>query len=94
MYNDGDGLPDLLEFALGRSPSVRDDHPIHTENGKIIARFTPEVVSGVTCRLERSSDLRTWESIASLGNLTPGQEVVIEHQITRSKDFIRLVVSQ
>jgi hypothetical protein len=61
---DGDGVPNLLEMALGRAPGVPDGlPPLAWVDGSL--RFTlAEIFPAATrLRLEQSTDLSTWQPV-------------------------------
>ncbi|MEI6862594.1 MAG: cadherin repeat domain-containing protein, partial [Verrucomicrobiota bacterium] len=67
---DGDGVSNLLEYALGRSPNVAESAPPFTmaaEGGNMVYRFTrPRTATGLTYQFQSSTDLVTWTHIATV----------------------------
>ena len=61
---DGDGCPNLLEYAFGTSPlTANPTQPTtcHVAGGQCVLRFTrPKWVTGITYTLQRSNDLLSW----------------------------------
>lgn len=82
--NDGDLYPDLLEFALGGVPgsghSPAPDSIVIGENGGEVTLVIkrPGDLSGITYRVETSSDLATWHPGAS-GTPRGTDELVFEN---------------
>lgn len=62
---DGDGLPNLFEYALGANPRVADTGPIlAVEDGHLTLTFTrPRDLPDVTCTVEVSDDLVSWTAV-------------------------------
>jgi hypothetical protein len=63
---DGDGISNLMEFALAGDPKTVDLSilPVaERQNGTLALRFQrPALIAGVTYRVEFSSDLKNWSS--------------------------------
>ena len=71
---DGDGLSNLMEYALGHGPADAADWSLPiagSSAGRISLSFTPEIVSGLSYIIEASSDLSTWEPTDITSNLMP-----------------------
>lgn len=67
---DGDGLPNLIEYALGGSPTNPADTNIlpradTSENG-LNLNFTPQVIEGLTYIIEASPDLFDWSDASDV----------------------------
>lgn len=63
---DGDGLPNLLEYALGLNPLAADPPPLQlsASTAKILLTYTrPAGMPGLTYEIERSPDLATWTTL-------------------------------
>lgn len=62
---DGDGLPNLIEFALGTDPSIPSIPPVASTVSDGHLQFTfefPAGVTGVITTVEVSDDLSNWQS--------------------------------
>ena len=72
---DRDGLPNLLEYALGLSPSLVDATPdtlpqLTGHSGALSFRYTrSKTATGVSYGVETSSDLQSWSAAASAPTL-------------------------
>ena len=82
--DDGDGISNLLEFALGLDPAGQTDHrflPHRDESGFFVYRRNT-LAKDLSFAVEVSTDLKTWTSGSRTGNLTsfrpvgPGVEEV------------------
>ncbi len=93
---DGDGMSNLMEYALGYGPTDSSDcsWPTAGRSGsRLSLTFTPEVVSGLTYIVEASSDLSKWSPINITGNLTPGAEYTHTDAAVSGQRFLRLKVT-
>ena len=67
---DRDGLPNLVEYALGTSPvSAGSSAPpvVGRSADRLTLRFTPQVVAGLTYAVQTSPDLATWTTTPLAG---------------------------
>ena len=66
---DGDGVPNLLEYALGRLPNVAENAPPITmvqEGANLVCRYTrPKTTTGLTYQFQSSNDLVSWTPVAA-----------------------------
>jgi hypothetical protein len=97
---DGDGLANLLEYALGTAPDSSASRPNLTSqisDLKLQLTFTPQR-SDVTYTIEASSDLSDWSNQTVLTGLTLGTPYTYTDTValggTTTKRFLRLKVSQ
>jgi len=101
LDSDGDGLANLLEYALGTSPIVPNSGRLTTltaQNGQFVFRFTrPKWVTGITYTVQVSTNLVTWTN-------SPNQPVVesstatndtltVTFAVDAAWRFMRLVVT-
>ena len=99
---DGDGVPNLLEFALGRSPAVVEAAPplsLALENGSLVARFTRlRNATGVTLFLQSSTDLVNWTTLTTSPTVESTAGLLDTMRLTLPADaaryFLRLQVTQ
>ncbi len=96
---DGDGLANLLEYALGLNPNTPDTGAVQwtQEGGTYVFRFTrPKFTTAISYSVETSADLATWTSSASvLESSTDTSETwKATVQSAASKVFARLRVTQ
>jgi hypothetical protein len=95
---DGDGLNNLLEYALGSTPDSSASRPnlaSQISDSKLQITFTPQR-SDVTYTIEASSDLTTWSPL-TMPTLTVGQSTTVTDTVALgagTKRFLRLKVSQ
>jgi hypothetical protein len=73
---DGDGVNDIVEAALQRTPNGFDGPPLSVESGaggvKIILGSQPVDLKGWTIVIETSADLQTWTPApAAITAVTP-----------------------
>ena len=76
--DENDGLPNLVEFALGLNPLVSDIDAFPSvviDGGDLTLTYSKNLLlSGITCLVEYSTDLITWdpasESLVSSSNYT------------------------
>jgi len=96
---DGDGLKNLLEYALGGSPTNSASAPVPivaTSGNFLTLTFTPQVVNGLTYTVEASTNLSTWPDVTPLTNLIPGQIYIHTDSAdlgTQPRRFLRLKVT-
>jgi hypothetical protein len=97
---DGDGIVNLLEYALGSAPDSSASRPNLTSqisDLKLKLTFTPQR-SDVTYTIEASSDLSTWPDTTVLTGLTVGTPTTHTDTTalsgTTTKRFLRLKISQ
>jgi hypothetical protein len=78
---DQDGLPNLLEYALGKNPKVSDTAGIvpNVSGGKMLISFPCDATcTDITYTVQASSNLSTWTDIAkSVGGATTVPIVVL-----------------
>ena len=96
---DGDGIPNLVEYALGTLPGSAASHArpqLGTAANRLALTFTPEQTAGLRYIVEASDDLVTWTQTDITATIVEGQE----HTHTDSADtsttphrFLRLRVS-
>jgi hypothetical protein len=107
--SDGDGRPNLLEYALGSNPSIADGAPavggmLDSANGRhCTLTFTrPLGLTDVTYAVEVSDDLQTWSrdtSQVSLAQSSPsGANETVTYKTTAplpasGRRFLRLAVT-
>ncbi len=60
--DDGDGVPALAEYALGRDPAVADRDP-QFDDGAFIFRPLPDRLRFAELRVEESADLTEWSDL-------------------------------
>ncbi len=101
---DGDGVPDLLENALGSDPLDADDRALprvgltrDAGQPRLSLAFTPAVVDGLRYYIETSNDFATWTPAADLtALLQPGQpflHVDPADLAAGPRRFLRLIVT-
>ncbi len=97
---DGDGLVNLLEYALGTNPTVAAASPVTVgqSGGTLTLTFSPVVDTNLSYAIEASSDLagawsvvHTYGSFASTAPVTYTDSVVLSS--VNSKRFLRLKVT-
>jgi len=101
LDSDGDGTPNLLNYAFGTSPVIPSSLQPATCNvggGQCIFRFTrPKWVTGITYTLQWSADLHSWTNansqpaVTSTTATTETLEATVPASITRY--FLRLHVT-
>jgi hypothetical protein len=97
---DGDGLANLLEYALGTEPgnAASGSAPVAgvDADGKLTLTFTPERVSGLRYVIEASSDLSDWSDVTDITSLlTPSQAYThTDASAVTTRRFLRLRVTQ
>jgi hypothetical protein len=102
---DGDGLPNLLEYALGTAPGSADStsalalqlaSPEPEQAPRLALTFTPARIAGLSFAVESSSDLATWSS-TPLTDLQAGQPHTHTDSVPlagSTRRFLRLRVTQ
>jgi autotransporter-associated beta strand protein len=97
---DGDGLVNLLEYALGTNPTVAAASPVTLgqSGGTLTLTFSPVVDANLSYAIEASNDLtgawsvvHTYGSFASTAPVTYTDSVVLS--TVNSKRFLRLKVT-
>jgi hypothetical protein len=99
---DRDGVPNLLEFALGRRPATIESTPplsLTLENDSLVARFTRlKTATGVTLSLQSSSDLVNWTTLTNSPVVESTAGLLDTMRITlpasAERYFLRLQVTQ
>ena len=79
-------MANIVEYALGGLPTSAASRPlpaVGTSGSRVTLSYTPQVVSGLTYRIEASSDLTDWTNQTDLTGLTPG----VLHTHTDSLDL-------
>jgi hypothetical protein len=95
---DGDGLPNLLEYALAHAPLVADASPssyvVQTDGtGRLQLGFLRHRAD-LVYTVEASSDLLTWTPIATdPGTISPTVPVVVSDPTPGPRRFLRLRVT-
>ena len=96
---DGDGLPNLVEYALGSSPTNPGSTPPpvgQTPEGFLELTFTPQVVSGLSYFVEVGNDLTLWSQTEITSLLMVGQPHTYTDHISPASQpnrFLRLKIS-
>ena len=105
---DGDGMSNLLEYALGSDPARSSStfsptvDTVQDGSDQYYVSFSytrNKAATGITYAIEHSSDLRTWEPIdlstASVSTLDRGTftEVTVYIPVTDGAGFYRVNVS-
>lgn len=101
---DADGLPNLIEYALGKNPLIVDsanvisaDTVIQSGQPRLRLNFTPAIVDGLVYTIQSSSDLLIWENIIlPPAELNPGLPYTYIDNVNisdTSRRFVRLRVS-
>jgi hypothetical protein len=95
---DADGLPNLIEYALGFAPTTPSTTPLlqhsATPGSHLTLTFTPKVITGLTYTIQSSSDLILWTDTDITDDLTPDTPFTHTHPTTNPKRFLRLKVSE
>jgi hypothetical protein len=94
---DGDGLPNLLEFAFGSAPgnpaSGIAPVPGMDSSNRLTLTFTPHRVAGLSYIIEASNDLSSWSDTDVTAYLTAGQPFTYTDDTTvTTRRFLRLRV--
>jgi hypothetical protein len=95
---DGDGIPNLLEFALGTNPMAPSSLPVtfgQSEGGALTLTFTPVVDSRLSYAIEATSALSTgWTVVHNYGSFTSPAAVTYTDDATgAAQRFLRLKVT-
>ena len=96
----GDGIVNLLKFALGLNPTVNvstDLPALNQENGQYVFRFTrPLHLGGITYTVQSSTDLVKWTAFATTveSSTTTTETLVAMLPATGPRLFVRLQVTQ
>lgn len=91
---DNDGLPTLLEYALGSSPTSESsvNQPVAVVNGANVELHYNKVRSDIIYSVESSTDLQTWTTTdVDQGGASP--QVVASAPIGSTRKFLRLKVT-
>ncbi len=99
---DRDGVPNLLEFALGRRPATSESTSpliLTLENGSLVARHTRlRNATGVTLFLQSSPDLVNWITVTTSPAVESTAGLLDTMRLTLPADaaryFLRLQVTQ
>jgi C1A family cysteine protease len=98
---DGDGMANLLEYAMGSAPDSSASRPNLTcqiSDSKLQITFTPQVITGLTYIVQASSDLSDWSDQTDItASLTVGTPTTHTDSVALgagTKRFLRLKVSQ
>ena len=91
---DGEGLPNLVEYALGGSPLAASPGPVLAYDApqqRLTYTFTPEVITGLLYFIESSENLINWSSTDVTPLLTAGQPYShVEPLPLADRRFLRL----
>lgn len=98
---DGDGLPNLLEYATGGDPLVPAASPLATslDTGRLALTFPVRSDAKLTYAVEASDDLAAWTTIFNADGATlaaaGATRTVVDHVVlaTQPRRFLRLVVT-
>ncbi len=98
---DGDGVPNLLEYALGGDPSSALSAPLpifQTSNNRLQVIFTPKVLTDLTYLIQASDDLVSWTELDISSSLTLNQIFTFTDTVDisaagRERRFLRLRVT-
>ncbi|GAB4167896.1 MAG: hypothetical protein Fur0032_06040 [Terrimicrobiaceae bacterium] len=96
---DADGLPNLVEYALGGAAGSPDSSilpAVETSADHLTLTFTPMVTQGLRYIIEASSDLSDWSEQTDITSLlTPGQPYTHTDSSTfTNRRFLRLKVTE
>ncbi len=89
--DDGDGVENLLEFALGGDPRDASDRPLPAWEGDSFAFRQASGLRGIEWQIEVSEDLSDWETAAILRE-EPLPGFVTDGYLVRSDETGRTVV--
>jgi hypothetical protein len=95
---DGDGLPNIVEMALGLDPTLPDENPIvpTMAPGQLSVTFLPDSRRGRFLRfvVQHSVDLHAWSDLP-MGDLTvnPDQSMTASIPVTNGHKFLRIGVA-
>jgi alpha-tubulin suppressor-like RCC1 family protein len=97
----GDGIPNLLKFALGLDPDQIASSGLYglaQGNGALVFRYTrPTTITGISYIVETSTDLVNWDGVLATAvesNTTTTETCVATLPADQPRLFVRLVVSQ
>lgn len=99
---DGDGLNNLLEYALNLTPTVADTRggpTLTIEGGQSVFRFTrPTWTTGITYWVEFSTDLTTWTPAPTAptveSSTASSETLVVTFASNGPRQFVRLRISE
>jgi endo-1,4-beta-xylanase len=99
---DRDGVPNLLEYALGRRPAAAESAPplsLTLENGSLVTRFTRlKTATGVTLAFQSSPDLVNWTTVTTSATVESTSGLLDTMRLTlpasAARYFLRLQVTQ
>jgi expansin len=105
---DGDGIPNLLEYAMGLDPKVANPSPLKLQFGQVGGLSVPELnytmnvlATDVTFTVEESTDLVSWgtANIAELSRAVSNGVATVSAQLHPTQSlptqlYVRLSVSQ
>lgn len=99
---DRDGVPNLLEYALGRAPAVTESAPplsLTLENDSLVARHTRlKTATGVTLSIQASTDLVNWTTVTTAPTIESTAGLFDTMRLTLPADaaryFLRLQATQ
>jgi endo-1,4-beta-xylanase len=99
---DRDGVPNLLEFALGRRPATTESAPplsVALEGGSLVARFTRlKNATGVTLAVQSSTNLVNWTAVTTSSAIESTAGLLDTMRLTlpasAARYFLRLQVTQ
>lgn len=97
---DGDGVPNLLEYALGGDPLATNLAilpSVAVSGSQLSLSFTPATLEGLTFVIEASNDLINWSAQTNItANLTASQPYSYQDNVVleaNSRRFLRLRVT-
>jgi hypothetical protein len=79
---DGDGIPDVLEYAFGTSPTAGSKSPFQTwaetQSGQTVLHvvYPRRVGLSAFCRYEKSVDLAAWQQSAYASEAVVGTQTI------------------
>lgn len=83
---DGDGVPNFMEYASGTDPFVKDaPRAVTFADGKISFKLPTSLGADVTCHVESSANLKDWSVLASKtgqGEWTGDSTVVVGGEVS------------
>lgn len=95
---DGDGIANLLEYALGTDPTVAGSAVLPTgtsEGGNFVFRYTrPVATTDLVSIVQKSTDLATWTTISTTieSSNASTETRVASVPATQTREFFRLLV--
>lgn len=98
---DGDGIANLLEYALGTSPTAANGLPVTQgldSSGRVTLTFTPVVDSTLTYAIQATTELSgTWSVVQTYPGFTTATPVTFVDSLVvgsaNPRRFVRLVVT-